>query len=115
MTTTRPPLPNLEISPEIYIRQHLEDNVGAVTVRQRHHLIQMARTPVVQYIVSAVLGYERPSPIRSCCSNNLHSGRAGQLQRGNTDPTTCTMNQNCLCRLRVSSIKESAVCSYMRQ
>ena len=106
---------NLEIFPEIYVRQHLDENVDAVTVRQCHHLIQMAQTPVVQSRVSAVLGYERPSPIGSCRSDNPHSRRAGQLQRGNTDPTTRTMNQNCLCRLRVSNMKESAVCGHIRQ
>ena len=51
------PCQNLEIFAEIYVRQHLDENVDAVTVRQRHHLIHMARTPVVQGRVSAVLGY----------------------------------------------------------
>ena len=109
MTTTRAPMrQHVEVVVQVHVRQHLEHDVHAASVRQRRHLLQVAGVAVVQRMVRALRAYQREALLGARRRDHRQAMRARHLDGGRAHAAAAAVHQHAVARLRMRTDEQRA-------
>ena len=104
----------VEISHEIDVREHLDDQVDAAPAGLRQDVLLVAGRRMVEHLVRALLARELSAPLGSRRAEDAQSGGARYLRGGDADGAACAVNQHRLARDRAPFVEERAPCGDIR-
>src|SRR5271167_1287774 len=100
-----------KVFPQIYIREHFENDVESATTCSSERAFKMSGGVVVEYLVRALRSHQLPSAIGAGSSGYMQSCRSRELHGSDPHATAGAVDQNAFAPTSMRSMKERAVCS----